>query len=73
MVRSGLILGPDCEGVPVWLCIQPVGHSWAAMSLAAEVLLPEPGELKGLALFVETPEEAEQKAREQLGTPAERN
>jgi hypothetical protein len=34
------------------------------MSLAAEVLLPEPGELSGLAFFVETPEEAEQKARE---------
>ena len=54
------------------LCIQPIGDSWVAMSLAAEVLLPEPGELNGLAFFRETPEEAEQKARE-LGTPAERN
>jgi len=43
------------------------------MSLAAEVLPPEPGELNGLAFFVETPKEAEQKAREQLGTPTEQN
>jgi len=67
------MLGPDCRVVPVGLCIQPVGDSWAAMGLVAEVLLSEPGELSGLAFFVETPEEAEQKAREQLGTPAERN
>jgi hypothetical protein len=58
------MLGPDCEGVPVGPCIQPVGDGWAATGLAAEVLLPEPGELKGLAFFVETPGEAEQKARE---------
>jgi len=64
MVRSGLILGPDCEGVAVGLCIQPVGDSWAAMILATELLLSEPGELKGLAFFGETPEEAAQKARE---------
>ena len=67
------MLGPDCEGVPVGLCIQPGGNSWVARGLATEVLLPEPGELSGLAFFVETPEEAEQKDREQLGTPAERN
>lgn len=64
------MLGPDCEVVPVGLCIQPVGDGWAAMGLATEVLLPEPGELSGLAFFGEIPEEAEQKAREQLGTPA---
>ena len=45
-------------------CIQPVGDSWTAMSLAAEVLLPEPGELNGLAFFGETPKEAAQKVRE---------
>jgi hypothetical protein len=58
------MLGPDCEGVPVGPCIQPVGDSWVAVSLAAEVLLPEPGELNGLAFFGETPKEAAQKVRE---------
>lgn len=67
------MLGLDCEGVPVGLYIQPVDDCRAAMSLAAGAPLPEPGEADSLAFFVETPKEAAQKVREQLGTPAEWN
>ncbi len=60
-----LALGPDDE--PVWLCVQPIGERWAAMLVADGVTRPGADELKGLAFFGDTAEEAEQVAKAYLG------
>ncbi len=65
--RRILTLGPDNE--PIWVClyVQPIGERWAAMIVADGVLPPGPDELKGTAIFAETPEEAERLAIAYLG------
>ncbi len=65
--RRLLTLGPDNEPLWVRVYVQQIGDSWAAMIVGDDVLPPEPGELKGLAFFGNTPEEAEREAEAYLG------
>ncbi len=69
MTRSRRILtrGEDDEPVWVWLYVQPIGERWAAMLVADGVQPPGPDELKGLAFFGDTAEEAERVAKAYLG------
>ncbi len=71
--RRILTLGPNNE--PLWLrvYVQPVGDSWAATIVGDDVLAPEPGELKGVAFFGETPEDAQRLALEYLGEGVSQN
>lgn len=61
-----LTLSPDND--PVWahLHVQKVDEARVAMFLAGNALLPEPGRLKSLAFFGNTPEEAEWEAKARL-------
>ena len=65
--RRLLTIGPDGEPLWVALYVQPVEDRWAAMIVADGVLPPGPDEVKGMAFFAETAEEAEQQARAYLG------
>ena len=60
-------LDPVHESPRVRLYVQQVGEKWAAMLLADEERLPEPGAVTGLAFFGATPEEAEEAAKVYLG------
>lgn len=57
-----LTLTPDTE--PLWLRldVHEIKGVWTAMIVGDTELPPEQGQLKGLAFFGESPEEAEQKA-----------
>ena len=56
---------PDCEepsfNHPLWvhLYVHTLEDAWAAMLAPDDVLPPEPGQLKGLAVFAETSDAAE--------------
>ncbi len=65
--RRILTLGPNDEPIWVWLYIQQIDDRRAAMLVADDALPPGPGDLKGLAFFGETAEEAEQMAKAYLG------
>ena len=65
--RRLLTFSPDNEPPWVRLYVHQIGEQWAAMLLADEKPPPEPGALKGLAFFGETPEDAEQAAKVYLG------
>ncbi len=62
-----LTLGPDNEALWVRLYVREVGDAWTSMIVADEALPPGPGELKGMAFFGNSVEEAEQQARAYLG------
>ncbi len=65
--RRLLTLGPDNEPLWVRVYVQQIGDSWAAMIMGDDVSAPGPGELKGVAFFGDTLEEAEGEALEYLG------
>ncbi len=62
-----LTLSPDHEPLWVRLYLHQIGEKWAAMLLADEEPPPKPGEVKGLAFFRATAEEAEQAVKVYLG------
>ena len=61
-----LTLGPDHEPLWVRLYVRAIGEVWAAMIVGDDVPAPGPGELKGMAFFAETAEEAERAAKAYL-------
>ncbi len=65
--RRILTLGPDKETLRMRFYVQQIGDSWAAMIVGDDVLPPGPDELKGMAFFAATPEEAEREAKAYLG------
>jgi len=71
-VHRLLTLGPSEE--PLWakVYVRQIGEKWAAMIVADNETPPLPEQLKGLALFGDTPEEAEQQALDYLGMGAAR-
>jgi hypothetical protein len=68
-----LTFGPSNE--PLWakLYIRQIGEKWAGMIVAENETPPLPDQLKGLALFGDTPGEAEQQALDYLGMGVARN
>ena len=68
-----LTFGPSNE--PLWakLYIRQIGEKWAAIIVAENETPPLPDQLKGLALFGDTPGEAEQQALDYLGMGVARN
>lgn len=58
-LRRIFALGPRAEPVPVNLLVQPLGQAWAAMILATDAPLPDPGRLRGISFLGDTPDEAE--------------
>jgi len=68
-MRTRRFLTHPPEGSPLWMRIyvQPVGATWAAMIVAEGERPPEPGSVKGLVFFGDTPEEAERLAVASLG------
>jgi hypothetical protein len=65
--RRLLTLGPENEPLWVRLFVQRIGEVWAAMIPGNDVPSPGPGELKGLAFFAATREEAEREALVYVG------
>jgi hypothetical protein len=65
--RRLLTLSPDNELLWVRVYVHQIGDKWAAMLVAEDAPLPEPGSLTGLAFFGDTLEEAEQAAKAYLG------
>jgi hypothetical protein len=68
-----LTLGPDHEPRWVRLYEQPIGERWVAMLVADADSPPDPGTVKGMAFFGETPEEPEERAEAYLGMGEPRN
>ena len=68
-MRTRRVLSHPPEGPPLWMRIyvQQVGATWAAMIVADGERPPEPGSVKGLVFFGDTPEEAERLAVASLG------
>ncbi len=64
--RRILTLGPGNEPLWVILYVQPFEDCWAAMIVADGVLAPGPDEVKGMAFFGATAEEAEYMAHAYL-------
>jgi hypothetical protein len=62
-----LTFSPDNEPLWVRLYVHQIDEAWAAMVVADEALPPGPGELKGMAFFAPTAEEAERVAKAYLG------
>ena len=71
--RRVLTLGPENEPQWVQLFISQTGESWAAMIVADGIQPPQSGELRGLAFFGDTPEEAERQALAYLGQGEPKN
>jgi len=71
--RRLLVQGPSDEPQWIRLYVRQIGETWAAIILDDEAQPPGAGELKGLALFGETPEAAERQALEYLGMQVEQN
>lgn len=71
--RRLLVPGPSDEPQWVKLYIRPIGEKWAAMILADDAPPPGVDELKGMALFGETPVEVERQALEYLEMGASTN
>ena len=65
--RRLLTLGPDNEPLWVRLYVQQIDDRWAALLVADGELPPEVGQLKGLAFFGVTREEAEREALAYVG------
>jgi hypothetical protein len=65
--RRLLTLGLDNEPLWVRLYVHQIGETWAAMIVADDAPAPGPGELKGMAFFAATAEEAERAAKAYLG------
>ncbi len=61
-VRRVFGLDPECKPLPVLLCTAQIEGRWAAMIVAEGEQPPASGQLKGLAFFGMTPEEAERQA-----------
>lgn len=72
-VHRLLTLSPSDEPLWVKVYVRQIGEKWAAMIVADNETPPLPEQLKGLALFGDTPEEAEQQALDYLGMGAARN
>lgn len=72
-VHRLLTLGPSDEPLWVKVYVRQIGERWVAMILQDDDPPPSSEELKGIAFFGDTPEEAEQEALEYLGMCAERN
>lgn len=60
--RHLLTLSPDNEPLWVRLYVHEIEDVWAAMIVGDENLPPGPGELKGMAFFGASPEEAKREA-----------
>ncbi len=67
MMRRLLTVGPDNEPLWVRLYVHEIGDAWAAMIVGDDAPAPRPGELKGIAFFGATAEEAERAATAYLG------
>ncbi len=74
-MRVRLITGVGANGEDVFLqfCTTQLGEGWAAMILAEGDAPPAPGQVKGLAFFGATPEEAESRALDDLEQPEGRD
>ena len=72
-VHRLLTLGPSEEALWVKVYVHPIGERWVAMILRDDAPPPGGEELRGIALFGDTPTQAEQEALEYLGMCAERN
>ena len=57
----------------VRLYIYPLAEGWAAAILADGALPPEPGSVRGMVFFRETPEDAERLPLEYLGEVVSQN
>jgi hypothetical protein len=68
-VRRLLTQGGNDEPLWVKLYVTQRGDKWAAMICADEEAAPQPDQLKGLAFFGDTAEEAEQQALTSVGVP----
>ena len=66
-------LGPSDELLWVKVYVRQIGERWVAMILRDDDPPPGSEDLRGIAFFGDTPEEAEQEALEYLGICAERN
>jgi hypothetical protein len=71
--RRLLTLGPDNEPIWVRLYAHHVGDHWAAMLVADGAEPPQPGELKGMGFFGDTPVEAQELALRYPGACVEQN
>ncbi len=58
---------PDNEPLWIRLSVWQIGETWVAKIVVANAPVPRPGELKGLAFFRATAEEAERGAKAYLG------
>ena len=72
-VHRLLTLGPSEEPLWVKVYVHPIGERWVAMILRDDAPPPGGEELRGIALFGDTPTQAEQEALEYLGMCTERN
>jgi len=72
-IRRLLTLGPSEEPLWVRLYVRPCSERWAALIVADEDAPPQPDQLKGIVLFGNTADEAEQAALLYLGQHAEQN
>jgi hypothetical protein len=72
-VRRILTQGPSDEGLWVRIYVRPLGDRWAAMIVSDDEAPPQPDQLKGLAFFADTADDAEQQALDFLGMSAGRN
>jgi hypothetical protein len=72
-VHRLLTLGPSEEALWVKVYVRQLGERWVAMILRDDDPPPGREELRGIAFFGDTPEEAEQEALEYLGMDVEQN
>ena len=74
-MHSSRLLNFGLSNEPLWvkLYIRQIGEKWAAIIVAENETPPLPDQLKGLALFGDTPGEAEQQALDYLGMGVARN
>jgi hypothetical protein len=74
-MRALRLLAPASGGKPAWvrLYIQEIGEQWVAMIVGDDEPSPEPGHLKGIIFFGDSPEEAERFARAYLGEGVAQN
>jgi hypothetical protein len=72
-VHRLLTLGPSEESLWVKVYVRQIGERWVAMILRDDDPPPRSEELRGMAFFGDTPEEAEQEAMRYLGMDVEQN
>ncbi len=72
-VHRILTQGPSDEAQWVKVYVRQFEERWAAIILSDDEAPPQPDQLKGIAFFGDTAEQAEQQALDYLGMQVERN